>query len=390
MRSQFFEPSLNEQNSAFTLKACEKKYDSAWSLLKSSHSSQQIKNTVQIAYFIQVGNDSVSLLERLFERIHHPRNVYIVHIDQKVDFKLRNGVSNLVSNTERYKLNVHILESEMVTYKAITMVLNTIAAMTLALEKHKEWDYFINLSGADYPLVSAEKQALLLSRPQVPIGRLNFVSFFPRKEWVPYSFRIRKLHWDPAVAREGSPKAHLFYLKGHKENPMEPYRSFVFTKAEAWVILSRPFVKFLVRSAFAKKMLVYHKHVLSVPEHYFMDVLYNHPVWRQTIVPDSFRKVVWFQRGRRSGQHPYVLDKGESPFDFWDDLDSTRSLFARKFSKPNSRLMNRIDTELSGIGLNASHSGFQKYANQRRDFFRNLVNHFDDVTKQTLLQQKFK
>ncbi|KAI0562042.1 Glycosyltransferase 14 [Gracilaria domingensis] len=386
MRSSFFEPSLNRPGSAFTLQACEKRYDAAWSLVHPSKSRQKIKDSVQIAYFVQVGNDSVALLERLFARIHSPRNVYIVHIDAKVDPELRNGFAQLVKSSDRYKENVHLMESEMVTYKAVTMVLNTIAAMTLALEKHKSWDYFINLSGADYPLVSVEKQARLLARTNLPIGRLNFVTFFPKKEWGPYSFRIRNLYWDPGIARNGSRKAHLFYVKGHKENPLEPHRSFVFTKAEAWVVLSRPFVKFLIRSSFAKRMLVYHMHVLSVPEHYFMNVLYNHPIWRQTIVQDAFRKVVWYHRGRRSGQHPYVLDKGNSN-SFWDDLYSTRSLFARKFSVPNSSLMDRIDTELSGISMNASQAGFQKHAKKRRDFYNSIVQHFDHVVEDTLLQQ---
>ncbi|PXF43887.1 Beta-glucuronosyltransferase GlcAT14B [Gracilariopsis chorda] len=389
MNPELFDPSHNDPRSAFSEEACNRKYDAAWSLLHNKNGHPAEKDAVDIAYFIQVGNDSVILLERLFKRIHHPRNIYIVHIDGKVSSTLRDGVAALVNNSEIYKKNIHIMESEMITYRAITMVMNTIAAMTIALEKHSTWDYFINLSGADYPLVSVENQARLLARPRVPPGRLNFITFFPRKEWMSYSFRIRKLHWDPAIARKQDPHARLYLLRGHGENPMESNRSFIFSKAEAWMILSRPFVKFLIRSSFAKRMLVYHKHVLSVPEHYFADVLYNHPVWRKTIVPDALRKVVWYLHGHRSGQHPYVLDKGQTLDTFWSSIDTTRSLFTRKFSQPNSALMDRIDIELSGIRVNTSSPGFEKHAKQRHRFLESLVKHFDDITKKTLRDQGY-
>lgn len=389
MHPELFDPSHNDPRSAFSEEACRREYDAAWSVLHDKNEHQKKKSIAEIAYFIQVGNDSVLLLERLFKRIHHPRNIYIVHIDGKVDFKLREEVRTLVDNSEAYKENIIIMKSEMITYRGVTMVMNTIAAMTAALEKHSTWDYFINLSGADYPLVSVENQARLLARPQVPPGRLNFITFFPRKEWIAYSFRIRKLHWDPAISRDQDHHARLYLLRGHGENPMESNRSFIFSKAEAWMILSRPFVKFLIRSSFAKRMLVYHKHVLSVPEHYFADVMYNHPVWRKTIVPDALRKVVWYLHGHRSGQHPYVLDKGRTLDTFWSTIHITRSLFTRKFSRPNSALMDRIDLELSGIGMNASSLSSDMHRKQRYRFYESLVKHFDVITQKSLREQGY-
>lgn len=372
-------------DSALSPEACDRKYDQAWQVARDDGREAVKKEVVEIAYFVQVGADSVHLLPRLFARIHHPRNVYVVHVDAKVEEIRRRVVEELVSDSEVYSKNVHVMKSEMITYKAISMVLNTLAAMTIALEKHATWDYFINLSGADYPLVGPEEQARLLSRPKVPNGRLNFVSFFPRKEWKPYSFRIRNMHWDPAAVGYQSSKSQLHLLRGQKTNPLEKHRGFVFTKAEAWMILSRPFVTFVLRSGFAKRMLMNHVHVLSVAEHYFADVLYNHPFWKTTIVPDGMRRVVWYLKHRRSGQHPYVLDTGTGPFAFWEYISETKSLFARKFSEADHPMMDRVDREMNGHGMNVK----DEFAEDRKVFYRRIVDHFDDLTKKTLALQRY-
>lgn len=381
--------------SAFSESVCTKKYDPAWTVMQPDdhlHHQQQLAaqiSSVQIAYFIQVGNDSVPLLPRLIKRIHRPQHIYLIHLDAKIPKHLRDTIVNLVATTSSYTNNIHIMESEMVTYKAMSMVTNTISAMTLALEKHKTWHYFINLSGADYPLVSPDVQASILARPRSPIGRLNFVSFFPKKEWLPYSFRIRKMYWDPALTGFQNLKSRLFMLRSQKINPLEEHRAFVFTKAEAWMILSRPFVQFIIRSSFAKRMLLNHMHALSVPEHYFSDVLYNHPVWRKTIVPHAFRTVVWYLGRRRSGQHPYVLDGGDSPYQFWPSLQDAKSFFARKFNNSNSLIMDRIDVQIGGVSKNETAPQAHNFEDLQLAFSKRITDHFDELTKSTLSHQGF-
>lgn len=375
--------------SAFGDGACARTFDQAWAVQRDDGTEAAKMESVRIAYFVQVGLDSVPLLPRLFERIHHPENVYVVHVDAKVDPATRSRIADMVEADERYVKNMYVMESEMVTYKAISMVTNTLSAMTMALEKSSNWHYFINLSGADYPLLSMERQMSLLARPRVPIGRLNFVTFFPAKEWKPYQFRIRNMHWDPATVGYQSEKSRLRLLRGLKENPLERHRAFVFTKAEAWMILSRPFVAFVVRSAFAKRMLINHMHVLSVPEHYFADVLYNHSFWRKTIVPDALRKVVWYLRNKRSGQHPFPLDGGSTVMSRWEYIASTRSLFARKFVKPDSELMDAVDLRQSGAGLNASDPRVDDFRKDRQIFYNRIVRHFDMLTKKSLELQGY-
>ena len=377
----------NTNGSTVTWNKQYRKYDASWIMSQNTHNSGEPYDFVEIAYFIQAAGNSIVLLPRLFSRIHHQRHVYIVHMDAKVPASNRSYIVQLVQSNPEYAKNIHFLESEMITYKAITMVTNTLAGMTLALEKHKSWKYFINLSGVDYPLVSPENQGRLLARPKAQFGRLNFLTFFPRKEWAQYQFRIRNMHWDPAEAGKQNPNARLYLLRAYKTNPMEQFRAFTFTKAEAWMILSRPFVQFVVRSAYAKRMLLNHLHVLSVPEHYFADILYNHPIWRKTIVPDAFRKVLWYLNNNRSGQHPHVLDQGPTILSRWSYIEETTSLFARKISIHDSPLLDKIDTEMNGYATDNNENQPSLSKDARQVFYKRIVNHFDTLTQETLKQQ---
>lgn len=369
---------------------CVRQFDQSWLLALHRASDAAPKQFAQIAFAIQASGDTVHLLPRLLSRIHHSRNVYVIHIDAKVSPSQRNDFRRWLYTNPAYTANVHILPAEMLTYKGISTVLNSIALMTLAFDSHPDWDYYINLSASDYPLISPHDMASLLARPQAPSGMLNFVWFFPRKEWHPYSFRVRQMFWDPAASGYQHANNRLHYLSRQKYNPMEKYRAFVFTKAEAWVILSRPFIQFLIRSSFAKRMLLNHVHVLSVSEHLITDILFNHPVWRATVVPDSFRQVVWYYRGKRSGQHPYTLDKGPTPDAFWNDIANTVSIFVRKFSKPDSPLLQRIDREINGFGCNNTKLDCVKFSAQRSQFLERVVQKFDLLTQRTLSQQQYK
>jgi hypothetical protein len=359
-------------------------YSPVWLLQRTTPVAPN-RTHVSIAYFVQIGEDAILLLPRLLAKIHHPDNTYILHVDSKVPEGKRAQVHALVESAPHYQKNMHFLPSEMLTYKGVSMVLNTLGAITLARSVNQQWEYFINLSGTDYPLLSSDAQRRLLARPCMTSGLLNFISFFPKAEWEPYSFRVKFQFWDLAISGAEDPSSRLRRIQGNLENPLEPYRRYTFVKAEAWMILSRPFCNFLVRSAFAKRMLLNHVHVLSAPEHFFANVLYNHPFWRKTLVPDAFRKVVWYHQNRRSGQHPFILDAGDNPYAFWLYLEKTRSLFARKISKPSSPLVDRIDAELSGTAAvpadpaEAVDRKFRQY-----QFYANMAKHFDSLTQKTL------
>jgi hypothetical protein len=70
-------------------------------------------------------------------------------------------------------------------------------------------------------------------------------------------------------------------------------------------------------------------------------------------------------------------------------LKDTRSLFARKFSTPDSALQDRIDVELSGAEPPPPDhpNATEKLADSAKRFYANLVSHFDALTQETLMTQ---
>jgi hypothetical protein len=53
--------------------------------------------------------------------------------------------------------NVRVMaQSNLVTYKGPTMIACTLQAIAIMLRESLEWDWFINLSASDYPLVTQD------------------------------------------------------------------------------------------------------------------------------------------------------------------------------------------------------------------------------------------
>ncbi|GKE81888.1 beta-glucuronosyltransferase GlcAT14B-like protein, partial [Tanacetum coccineum] len=53
--------------------------------------------------------------------------------------------------------NVRVIsKSNLVTYRGPTMVTNTLHAAAILLREGGDWDWFINLSASDYPLVTQD------------------------------------------------------------------------------------------------------------------------------------------------------------------------------------------------------------------------------------------
>ena len=81
-------------------------------------------------------------------------------------------------------------------------------------------------------------------------------------------------------------------------------------------------------------------------------------------------------------------------------MEDSTAMFARKFSVPDSIIMDRIDMEISGaIGRgggeneervgNVSLPKFEMFRPKRERYYARLVERFDLLTKQTLQQQGY-
>lgn len=294
-----------------------------------------------IAYFLQVSESTLLHLPRLLDSIYHPRNTYAIHFDLKVPRDDIQKVSQQIRTKTGNAGNIHIMPSELITYRGVSMLLNTINAMRLLLDEDETWDYFINISGSDYPLLGAETQRRLLGRE---LG-LNYFTFAPRSKWDQMAEnRMAEIWFDESLSfRQNAASGELQKLA--IRNPLVDTRQFDITHAEAWMISSREFCDFVVKGDMARKMLVAFSYAADSSEHYFASLAWNHEKFRKTIVTHSMRMVVWNHEGKASGQHPYYIDerKTNDEYRFKDLIDTSVLFFARKFKDPDSDLMNYID-----------------------------------------------
>ena len=118
-----------------------------------------------LAIFIQVAALTLPLLPRLLWALDHPRSLLLVHFDAKMDDdEVADSIATIRAMTGR-TAQLQFMERELVTYRGVSMVLNTLSAIHAALQSGRiPWTHFLNISAADYPLVSPEGMRRALGR----------------------------------------------------------------------------------------------------------------------------------------------------------------------------------------------------------------------------------
>ncbi|KAG6751958.1 hypothetical protein POTOM_044173 [Populus tomentosa] len=122
---------------------------------------------VTFAYLISASRGDAKRLTRLLKALYHPGNYYLIHVDSDAPEKEHREIAEFVSSDPVFGLvgNVWIVgKPNLVTYRGPTMLATTLHAMAILLRTCK-WDWFINLSASDYPLVTQDGSAwTILSR----------------------------------------------------------------------------------------------------------------------------------------------------------------------------------------------------------------------------------
>lgn len=113
---------------------------------------------VTFAYLISASKGDTMKLKRAIRAMYHPGNQYLIHLDYDAPAREHREIAEFVSNEPVFSLvgNVYIVgKPNLVTYRGPTMLATTLHAMSMLLRCCK-WDWFINLSASDYPLVTQD------------------------------------------------------------------------------------------------------------------------------------------------------------------------------------------------------------------------------------------
>ncbi|VVA20183.1 PREDICTED: beta-glucuronosyltransferase [Prunus dulcis] len=286
----------------------------------------------RFAYFISGSNGDGKMLKRTLQALYHPHNLYVVHLDLEAPPEERLDLQNYVSTHPVFVKfgNVKMItKANLVTYRGPTMVANTLHAAAILLKAGGDWDWFINLSASDYPLVTQDD--LLHTFSYLPRD-LNFIDHTSNIGWKEYQ-RAKPIIVDPGLYM--TKKADVFWVTQRRSVPT----AFKLFTGSAWMALSKPFVDYCIWGwdNLPRTVLMYYANFLSSPEGYFHTVICNAQEFRNTTVNSDLHFITWDNPPK---QHPHHLNLG----DMQRMIDS-KAPFARKFHQDDP-VLDKIDSEL--------------------------------------------
>ncbi|KAF7099024.1 hypothetical protein CFC21_100714 [Triticum aestivum] len=323
----------------FLLAASQAALPSASLFLQRYSAATQRPSPPRFAYLVSGSKGDAARLRRCLLALYHPRNRYILHLDAEAPDSDRAELAAFVAAHPVLAAagNVRVVEkANLVTYRGITMVTTTLHAAAAFLHGPgpADWDWFINLSASDYPLVTQDDLMDVFSR--LPRD-LNFIEHTSDMGWKAHA-RAKPLVVDPGLYLKT--KRDLMWMNTETEKRELPTAFTLFT-GSAWTVLSRPFVEYLIGGwdNLPRTLLLYYGNFVSSPEGYFQTVACNADEFRNTTVNHDMHYISW---GEPLGQHPELINATH-----WGRMLRSDAPFARKFNRdPNDPVLAKIDVEL--------------------------------------------
>ncbi|CAL5200900.1 unnamed protein product [Lathyrus oleraceus] len=312
INSLFFLPSDTHRNQNSSLVFVERKISPAPAPVKTS--------IPRFAYLISGSKGDLEKLWRTLHALYHPLNHYVLHLDLESPLEERLELASRVEKQHIFSEvgNVFVIpKANMVTYRGPTMVANTLHACAILLKRSKDWDWFINLSASDYPLVTQDDLLYAFSNLD---RSLSFIDHTSRLGWK-LEKRAMPLIIDPGLYH--STKKDVFWVNPKRTLPT----AFKLFTGSAWMVLSHDFVEYVVWGwdNLPRTLLMYYTNFLSSPEGYFQTVACNVPELSKTIVNTDLHYISWDVPPK---QHPHVLNINDT-----DKMIASGAAFARKFKQ---------------------------------------------------------
>lgn len=114
---------------------------------------------VSFAYLISASKGDTAKVKRTVQALYHPANFYLIHLEREATEDEHGEIARFVRDNPVFQLVGNVLvvgKPNRVTYRGPTMLATTLHAMAMLLRIDAKWDWFINLSASDYPLVTQD------------------------------------------------------------------------------------------------------------------------------------------------------------------------------------------------------------------------------------------
>uniref|UniRef100_A0A481CHM8 Xylosyltransferase 1 n=3 Tax=Sus scrofa TaxID=9823 RepID=A0A481CHM8_PIG len=297
-----------------------------------------LANPVRIAFVLVVHGRASRQLQRMFKAIYHKDHFYYIHVDKRSNYLHR----QVLQFAAQYS-NVRVTPWRMATIWGGASLLSTyLQSMRDLLEMTDwPWDFFINLSAADYPIRTNDQLVAFLSRYR----DMNFLKSHGRDN----ARFIRKQGLDRLFLECD---AHMWRL-GDRRIP----EGIAVDGGSDWFLLNRKFVEYVTFSTddLVTKMKQFYSYTLLPAESFFHTVLENSPHC-DSMVDNNLRITNWNRKLGCKCQYKHIVDWcGCSPNDFkpqdFHRFQQTArpTFFARKFEAVvNQEIIGQLDYYLYG------------------------------------------
>ncbi|MEW4372672.1 beta-1,6-N-acetylglucosaminyltransferase [Paenibacillus kandeliae] len=284
---------------------------------------------MKIAYFI-MAHHKPDQLQRLLQAIYSPQHLYVIHVDSKADAYLHDMVSFFAEHND----NIKLLTSRSVRWAAWSQVQLELDAIRELLHMDQDWDYYINLSGQDFPLVKQEQLEQLLE------GNTN-----------------NYVRIEPIPPAEKNVRQNFYWVEDMEQikrmGEREPFESYFESDitpvcGSSWKMITRSLAHFAVYSTFSYELQEYCRYCLAPDEMFFQLLLYNSDyVMTHSNMLHRFFEMEAMQEGAMS--RPRILTQAD-----FDKILQSDCVFARKFDDAvDSEILNLLEKHL---GLPAASS----------------------------------
>ncbi|CAH0189363.1 beta-1,6-N-acetylglucosaminyltransferase [Chryseobacterium sp. Bi04] len=256
---------------------------------------------VRIAYFIMV-HHKPEVFKAMFQKIYTRDQFYLIHIDRK-------STSQFTEEIQQYAVqfpNVYILDSLNIVSGGFSMIQAELNAMEFLLNVSREWDYFINLSGEDYPLKS---QQIIRKFLTVNNGR-NYLFYYDQKFYRPDTLQRIQNHFTEL--------AHVISSFIYKREFMKGVTPYIGGK---WFMFTRETCLFLTNNKRVMDFEEYYLYTFLPAESFFQTVLMN-TSFSDIIVNDDKRAVI----GKS------IFKNKQDILHYIKSLESSNQLFIRKIN----------------------------------------------------------
>ncbi|KAK2988857.1 hypothetical protein RJ640_005810 [Escallonia rubra] len=161
-----------------------------------------------IAYLISGSNNDSGRILRLLSSIYHPKNQYLIHLDRSAKQAERDALALAVQSVRLYRAaqNVNVIgKADFVYPRGSSSIAATLHGASILLRLPGKWDWFINLSAADYPLVTQDDLLHILAYLPRDLNFVNHTGYIGWRE----SRKLKPIIVDPGLYLVE--KTELFY-----------------------------------------------------------------------------------------------------------------------------------------------------------------------------------